>query len=105
MSIFKDQKAKDFWSKQILILIDNFVRQIRSNEEDRHNNDDNKDNNNHESENEERIIKFLTEYQMKVNVLMEELGVKVYLYKINRKINNIIILVRLNSSAYVSFYN
>ncbi|KAL7032429.1 hypothetical protein ACKWTF_007315 [Chironomus riparius] len=65
----KDEKAKSFWSKQILILIDNFVKQIRSIEEET--DDDNKDNKNHETK-EEKIIKFKTEYQAKVNKLMED---------------------------------
>lgn len=55
-----------------MILIDNFVRQIRSIEE----HEDNNVGNNHETR-EERIIKFQNEYQMKVNILMEKLGVKV----------------------------
>lgn len=106
LCVVKDETAKNFWSKQILILIENFIKQIRSIEDD---DDDNKDNNNHHGTKEERINKFQTEYHTNVNLLMEELGVKVYLFEINRKKKIMLsffpTLVRLNSSAYVIFYN
>lgn len=64
-----------------MILIDNFVKQIRSIEEDQ-------DDNNIEKE--ERIQKFQNEYQMKVNILIEKLGVKVYIQLVSQKISNVI---------------